>query len=171
MNKANEYNSLLEVQKKEKEIKNADYCEGFSAFPELHSALLPLILIDTEKFPADKRVFIKVMDETKSKTIKQNNAIHALMQELYISGATSSPAKTFKDFRKWIKGEVICKFEIDTVWHPIEKKFFKRRAAKSIRDYTIKDGMEAIKLITSFANLCECWTKKMDEIRNGLEGI
>jgi len=116
-------------------------------------------------------------------TQRQNKAFHALVQEYWTSGAHSYPAKTFGEFREYIKRDLGAGFESFVYATPdgikkaatreeIPPEYNNARYAvgklKSWSDYTKKERTETIDRLIAEMIQAGVNSKKFAEI---LEGI
>ncbi len=123
---------------------------------EDHIRLVPLELGNEQKYEPTKKYYIKITEGTKAKTMGQNDAINGLIREMYRVGGSSKPEEgnpekeTLKRFRKWVKADIICIYEVDEVCIPNTKTFVKRQKSKSIGDYNLTDGKKAIEALIAY---------------------
>jgi len=123
-------------------------------------------------------------------TGEQNRAWHALAQEYWTSGLHSYPAKTFAQFRDYLKRDLGAGFESFVVATPdgIKKAATKSEAVdilkafgidevnryalgklKSWADYTKKERIAAIDRLIAEMIQAGCNSAKFQEILKGLE--
>jgi hypothetical protein len=117
-------------------------------------------------------------------TERQGRAWHALIQEYWCSGCHSYPAKSFMEFRDYIKRDLGAGFEKyiyadATGIHdaatiadipPGTPRSLTRGRLKSFADYTKKERRESIDRLIAEMHQAGVQTKKFYLILEGLEG-
>lgn len=117
-------------------------------------------------------------------TQRQNKAFHALVQEYWTSGAHSYPAKTFGEFRDYIKRDLGAGFCLYHWFYWDGEKMVKGKCEnrdgipagaeilgklKSWSDYTKKERTETIDRLIAEMIQAGVNSKKFAEILEGLE--
>lgn len=136
-----------------------NHLENLSTFFSVHNEL--------------ERFHIKIINEKEFKTLMQNNALHALIQEMYTCGGHSAreSVKSLKGFRSYIKTDIIGLIEIETYYNPSTKQELKRKIGKSVSKYTKKEMTQAIENVLAYIDYCGINTKKMEDIRDGMDKL
>jgi len=144
---------------------------------------------DGTYLPASKDIPIVgrsyILEDATTGTSAQNRAAHALMQEYWRTGLHSYPARTFHEFRDYIKRDLGAGFESFVYATPegVKKantreeipaeynnaKFAMGRL-KSWSNYTLKERRETIDRLISEMHQAGVNTTKFFEILNGLSG-
>lgn len=124
------------------------------------------------------------LEDAASGTSAQNRAAHSLMAEYFRTGLHSYPAKTFAEFRDYIKRDLGAGFESFVYACPEGVKKVKTREEipaeynnakfamgrlKSWSDYTVKQRTETIDRLISEMDQAGVNTPKYQEIRKGME--
>jgi hypothetical protein len=123
------------------------------------------------------------LEEADTPTQRQNKAFHALVQEYWTTGAHSYPAKTFIEFRDFIKRDLGAGFEsyvyatpegikkaksLDEIPAEYNVEGFVLGKLKSWADYTKKERISAIDRLKSEMIQAGVNTRKFQEILEGM---
>jgi hypothetical protein len=138
-------------------------------------------LCNSKDIPIVGRSYI--LEDAATGTGAQNRAFHALIQEYWRTGLHSSPAKTFHEFRDYIKRDLGAGFESFVYATPdgvkkantredIPKEYNNSKYAlgrlKSWSDYTLKERRNAIDNLIAEMKQAGVNTKKFFEILDGM---
>jgi hypothetical protein len=125
------------------------------------------------------------LEDATTGTGAQNRAFHALIGEYFRTGLHSYPARTFAEFRDYIKRDLGAGFESFVYACPDGVKKVKTREEipaeynnakfalgrlKSWSDYTVKQRTETIDRLIAEMDQAGVNTPKYQEIRKGMEG-